>query len=161
MAIHKIISGGQTGVDRAALDVAIHLDIPHGGWCPRGRRAEDGRIPPEYQLQPTDGYHYAERTERNVIDSDGTLVLHRGPIRGGTGLTVRMINRHRKPYYLVDLGRAVDDPQTIVDVQLWIEERQIQVLNVAGPRASSDPEIGTLAERFLYRLLAHQQQTSS
>ncbi|MEE3218652.1 MAG: putative molybdenum carrier protein, partial [Planctomycetota bacterium] len=80
--IQKLISGGQTGVDRGALDVAIQLNIPHGGWCPRDRRAADGQIPRQYQLTETELVDYKERTERNVIDSDATLILVRGPLSG-------------------------------------------------------------------------------
>mgnify|MGYP003793290687 CR=1 FL=1 len=85
--IKKIVSGGQTGVDRAALDVAMQLGIPVGGWCPRGRRAEDGRIPDSYPLREASSVNYAKRTELNVRDSDGTLILSGGPLTGGTALT--------------------------------------------------------------------------
>ncbi len=88
LPIAKIISGGQTGVDRAALDVAIELELPCGGWCPRGRLAEDGTVPDRYPLQETRSAEYAERTERNVIDSDGTLIIATRPLTGGTALTV-------------------------------------------------------------------------
>lgn len=88
--VNKIVSGGQTGVDRAGLDVAIQLGIDHGGWCPKGRRAEDGRIPGCYQLAEADSDEYAFRTERNVVDSDGTLILFFATLRGGTELTYRL-----------------------------------------------------------------------
>jgi hypothetical protein len=84
----KIISGGQTGVDRAALDAALALNIPCGGWCPKGRKAEDGPIPERYPLQETSSADYRVRTEKNVTDSDGTLILTRGPVTGGTAYTV-------------------------------------------------------------------------
>ena len=90
MPIKKVISGGQSGVDRAALDVAIELGIPHGGWCPAGRRSEDGTIAPIYQLQETNSRNYAKRTEKNVLDSCGTLILYRHAISGGTALTQRL-----------------------------------------------------------------------
>ena len=92
----KIISGGQTGVDRAALDVAVELEIPHGGWCPKGRLAEDGRIPDSYKLRETTSREYAVRTEQNVLDSDGTLILYRESISGGTELTLRLAEKHRR-----------------------------------------------------------------
>src|SRR4051794_16307480 len=101
--LKKIISGGQTGVDRAALDVALELDLPCGGWCPRGRRSEDGAIPDRYPLSETPSEEYPERTEWNVRDSDGTLILTRGTPDRGTALTQRLANRHRKPLFVVDL----------------------------------------------------------
>jgi hypothetical protein len=100
LPITKIISGGQTGVDRAALDVAIELELPCGGWCPRGRLAEDGTVPDRYPLQETRSAEYAERTERNVIDSDGTLIIATRPLTGGTALTVELAHRRDKPLLL-------------------------------------------------------------
>ena len=93
----KIISGGQTGVDRGALDAAIALGVPHGGWCPHGRLAEDGIIPARYQLRQTDSPEYHVRTEKNVQDSDATLILYRGEMKGGTKLTWQLAERHAKP----------------------------------------------------------------
>src|SRR5688572_12994856 len=89
-SVQRIVSGGQTGVDRGALDAAIALGIEHGGWCPRGRLAEDGQIPRRYQLTETKTSKYRERTERNVLDSDGTLILFRALLSGGTELTRRL-----------------------------------------------------------------------
>ncbi len=147
----KIVSGGQTGVDRAALDVAIYYDIEHGGWCPKGRRSEDGIIPPEYKLRETDSRDYALRTEQNVIHSDGTLIIYIDTISKGTDLTRRLAKRHRRPLLLIDL---VDDSiESIVEksaiVKAWLVEKNIGVLNVAGPRASSQPGIEELAHSFL------------
>lgn len=153
MPIEKVISGGQTGVDRAALDAAIELNIPHGGWCPAGRRAEDGRIPDKYQLRETESWKYTERTERNVIDSDGTLVLFRDKPTGGTAFTVRMINQHAKPFYLVDLSQQLLDAQTIRDdIVDWALEHRVKILNVAGPRHRTDPELCDRAREFLKSL---------
>lgn len=149
VVIKKIISGGQTGVDRAALDVARDLRIECGGWCPKGRRAEDGRIPDEYPLRETDSSVYAERTEKNVIDSDGTLILTVGPLAGGTAYTVGCAQRHGKPYHVVDLLRTADPSSA----RRWLESRPIAVLNVAGPRHSESPQGYTLAYQFLTRLL--------
>lgn len=149
IAIRKIVSGGQTGVDRAALDVAIFLGIEHGGWCPAGRIAEDGPIPEVYRLTETALADYAERTERNVIDSDGTLILFWKAIRGGSLLTERMAHKHRRPCMAVDLSLS----PSVTDVQYWLETAGIAVLNVAGPRESSAPELTPLAEHFLLRLL--------
>ncbi len=153
MPIEKIISGGQTGVDRAALDVAIELNIPHGGWCPAGRRAEDGRIPDQYRLQETESWKYTQRTERNVVDSDGTLVLFRDKPTGGTAYTVRMINEHGKPFYLVDLSQQLLDRNAVIDDVIdWVTENGIRVLNVAGPRHQTDPSITEQSREFLRTL---------
>ena len=147
--IRKIVSGGQTGVDRAALDVAIFLGIEHGGWCPAGRFAEDGLIPEIYRLTETQSSDYAERTERNVIDSDGTLILHWKTISGGSLLTERLARKHQRPCLTIDLSQAVE----VADVQRWLTHAAIAVLNVAGPRESSAPKLTPLAEHFLLRLL--------
>jgi predicted Rossmann-fold nucleotide-binding protein len=102
--ISKLISGGQTGADRAALDVAIDLGIPHGGWLPKGRKTEAGRLPAKYQLNelPTDSY--PKRTEQNVIDSDGTLIVSHGPLTGGSDYTRQMAEKHGKP--LMHIGAS-------------------------------------------------------
>ncbi len=102
--IKKIISGGQTGADRAALDVAIKLNIPHGGWVPRGRLAEDGPIPDKYQLQEMPTESYPSRTEQNVIDSDGTLIIARGKLSGGSDYTREMALKHKKQLLGIDLN---------------------------------------------------------
>jgi hypothetical protein len=145
----RIVSGGQTGVDRAALDVAIGLKLPHGGWCPRGRLAEDGRIPRRYELQETDSADYPVRTERNVQESDATLVLCRGRPVGGTYLTVRMARKHRRPCLVVDL----DAPLPPEKVRAWIAAGEVRCLNVAGPRASQSPGIGRQAAAYLREVL--------
>ena len=148
----QIVSGGQTGVDRAALDVAIHLQIPHGGWCPRGRLAEDGPIAANYQLRETAESEYAVRTERNVIDSQATLVLHYHDLSGGTKLTVQLADRYRRPRMLIDLSDPAD-PDLVID---WLIGNQVAVLNVAGPRESSVRGIGRLAEEFLFQVFGQQ-----
>ncbi|MCX5912053.1 MAG: putative molybdenum carrier protein, partial [Deltaproteobacteria bacterium] len=98
----KIISGGQTGVNRAALDVAIEFGIPCGGWCPKGRKAEDGPIDPKYSLKETKSQEYQFRTEANVIEADGTLILTIGKPTGGTAYTAQMAFKYRKPHLVVD-----------------------------------------------------------
>ena len=148
--VGKVVSGGQTGVDRAGLDVAIALGIEHGGWCPKGRRAEDGPIPACYRLSETESDDYAVRTERNVVDSDGTLILYSGVLRGGTQLTYRLAQKHRRPHVLVDLC----DPKPVEAVWQWIREQGISVLNVAGPRASQSEDIYALAREYLEQVLA-------
>ncbi|MEJ5357425.1 MAG: putative molybdenum carrier protein [Desulfobacterales bacterium] len=150
--IRKIVSGGQTGVDRAALEVAIHLGIPHGGWVPRGRRAEDGPLPARYRLRETASEDYAERTFRNVRDADGTLILSRGPLTGGSELTRQIARGMGRPVLHVDLAQtsAFQAAQRILE---WLARHAIRVLNVAGPRASKDPEIYDRAFRLLEAVL--------
>ena len=148
--IRKIVSGGQTGVDRAALDVALAMDMPCGGWCPRGRGAEDGAIPARYPLQETGSQDYAERTSRNVNDSDGTLILAIGALHGGTLLTAQLAEKSGKPCLVVDLARPPESGK----VDSWISENQISVLNVAGPRESQHPGIHALAGGFLIEILS-------
>lgn len=140
--IAKIVSGGQTGVDRAALDAAIRLGIPHGGWVPKGRLAEDGPLPTTYSLRETRTADYAERTERNVCDADGTLLVTRGRPSGGSDYTREMALKHGRPFLHVDLNR-VPAFQAAVTINRWLDENQIRTLNVAGPRASKDPGIYT------------------
>jgi Circularly permutated YpsA SLOG family len=144
-ALAKIVSGGQTGVDRAALDAAIELKIPHGGWCPLGRVSELGTIPKKYKLVETITADYPERTEKNVVDSDGTLILFRGKLSGGTELTRKFAVKHRKPCCLVDL----DQPMLVNRPLIWMKEHRIQVLNVAGPRESSSPGVYAKALHWL------------
>jgi len=146
----RVLSGGQTGVDRAALDVALELGIPCGGACPAGRRAEDGRIPERYPLTEQPGAGYPERTERNVVDADATLILARGPMTGGTRLTAELARRHGKPFLVVDLATE-PDPQ---DALAWLRERAVHTLNVAGPRESGAPGIHAEAVAYLRALLA-------
>jgi hypothetical protein len=145
----KVVSGGQTGVDRAALDTARALGLPCGGWCPRGRLAEDGPIDPAYPLTETPSADYAQRTEWNVRDSDGTLVLVRGRATCGTALTIALARRQGRPLLVLDLERGPSPDEA----RQWIEAGAIAVLNVAGPRESQRPGIGREARAFLERLL--------
>lgn len=149
MTIEKIISGGQTGVDRAALDVALELGIPCGGWCPQGRRAEDGVIASKYPLQETEARNYQTRTKLNVHDSDGTLILNRGDLSGGTAYTTHLAETMGKPYLVVGLDQS-PDPQNVV---VWLQERKIFTLNVAGPREDKCPGIHGEAVRFLMEVI--------
>lgn len=142
--IMRIVSGGQTGVDRGALDAAIALGLAHGGWCPRGRRAEDGVIPPQYRLQECDSPAYHIRTERNVQDSDGTLILFRGHLSRGTSLTQEFAQKHRKPCLLINLGRE----PSVAAARDWLTKHRIAVLNVAGPRESWAPISGAKPTLF-------------
>jgi len=149
--IQKVISGGQTGVDRAALDVALATDLPVGGWCPKGRLAEDGPIPAHYPLQEIDSPAYARRTEQNVIEGDGTLILatHKN-LKGGTALTLHLAQKQAKPHLVVNL---LDQPDVRV-IQQWLLKEHIHVLNVAGPRESASPGIYQHARALLEELFA-------
>lgn len=146
----KIVSGGQTGVDRAALDVALRLGLPCGGWCPQGRRAEDGPIDPRYPLRETPTAEYTERTEWNVRDSDGTLVLTRGTPSGGTAFTIEVARAYQRPCLVVDLRK----PAPVRLVRAWLSKHRIRVLNVAGPRAEGHRGIYRQACAYLEKLLA-------
>lgn len=145
----RIVSGGQTGVDRGALEAAIALGIAHGGWCPRGRLAEDGSVPSRYELVENDSSNYKVRTSQNVEDSDATLILHQRPISGGTLLTKRVAARLRKPYASFEI-----DDQNIDSIRNWLAEVRPQVLNVAGPRESLEPGIETRSAELLIRVLS-------
>jgi hypothetical protein len=151
--IERIVSGGQTGVDRAALDAGLAFGVPVGGWCPRGRLAEDGPIDPRYPLRETPSASYRQRTEWNVRDSDGTLVLTRGRPSGGTALTIARARQHRRPVLVLDLSARPGVPSLLH----WLETSGIAVLNVAGPRESQQPGIQAESRAFLedaLRLLA-------
>lgn len=143
--IDRIISGGQTGVDRAALDAALAAGLDCGGWCPKGRRAEDGAIPERYPLKETRSADYRGRTRRNVADSDGTLILVLGAISGGTALTRDLTLAVRKPLCVIDL----DSPPSSREICNWICDNDIHTLNVAGPRESQRPGIGDRAVEYL------------
>ncbi len=148
----KIIAGGQTGVDRAALDFSVEHEIDYGGWCPRGRRAEDGTIPPHYRLRETATDEYSERTERNVLDSDATLVITRElPLLGGTLATVEFCRKHGKPVLVVSEHEG--DTKAALEVIEFLKENRVAILNVAGPRESEAPGLGEFVRRVLYASL--------
>jgi len=144
----KIVSGGQTGVDRAALDFALAEGIDYGGWCPRGRRAEDGKIATTYNLQETPERSYRQRTQWNVRDADGTLILINRELKGGTLYTLKTARKMDKPVLVVSFAEGAD--QSAVDE--WLERNNVRILNVAGPRASSEPAIYALSLAFLRKL---------
>lgn len=152
-AIEKIISGGQTGVDRAALDMAFELGIKSGGWCTKGRLAEDGRIPDRYPLTEARTPRYPERTRLNVRDSDGTLILKVGKLKGGTALTAKIAGEMGKPFLIVDLELNPDP----AEVRRWIQENSIHSLNIAGPRESGSPGIHDLALGFLRKVFGYEE----
>ena len=152
-ALEKIVSGGQTGVDQAALEAAIAMGVAHGGWCPAGRRSERGRIPEGFLLRETHERNYTVRTEKNVIDSDATMILFRSELSGGTLLTERLTLKHDRPVLCVDLD--IDDAfeESIDRIKLWLQRFQVKTLNVAGPRESTSRGIQVQAEGFLKRML--------
>lgn len=152
--IRRIRSGGQTGVDRAALDAAVAAGIPHGGWCPSGRRAEDGRIPDRYDLRETASPEYAERTRLNVRDSDGTLILSSPDPTGGTLLTLQVALGLRKPVFLIDPNGGFSRRRPAAWLCSWLDANGIRELNVAGPRGSSSPEVYRDARRFMDDVLS-------
>lgn len=149
--IKKIVSGGQTGVDRAALDAAIACAVAVGGWCPRGRRAEDGAIPESYPLVETSSRNYAVRTKRNINDSDATLIVTSRALTGGTALTHMLAKRLEKPVLVVDLRYSIP-MESILD---WVSSNSIETLNVAGPRESQQPGIHKRVVDFLTELLSN------
>jgi hypothetical protein len=144
----KIISGGQTGVDRAALDFALRHGYEHGGWCPLGRRAEDDVIPPAYQLRETDSPAYGERTEKNVLEADATLIVAREQeLSGGTAFTRACVERHGRPVLVIYESDGVATGAAALTK--FLKRNKVRVLNVAGPRESQAPGIG----RFVIQLL--------
>lgn len=150
--IRKIVSGGQTGADRAALDVALRLGCECGGWCPAGRLAEDGPIDLRYPLKETPSEGYAQRTEWNVRDSDGTLILSLGyELTGGSELTRKIARKWSRPCLWVS-KTITKNP--VDEVASFVDDHRIEVLNVAGPRDSTEEGIGLYAEEFLEALFA-------
>ena len=144
----KIVSGGQTGVDRAALDFAIRHGCEHGGWCPRGRLAEDGVVPPIYRLCETDSADYDERTEKNVLDSDATLIVARErELSGGTAFTKTCAEQHGRPVLVVCERDGIS--KGTAALSKFLKRHKVCTLNVAGPRESQAPGVG----KFVMELL--------
>ncbi|MBF0612401.1 MAG: molybdenum cofactor carrier [Magnetococcales bacterium] len=151
--IQKIISGGQTGVDRAALDFAIQHGIDHGGWCPKGRLAEDGILHPRYKLTETPLSRYNQRTHWNILDSHGTLIIRGAILSGGTALTWRLAKTIGRPCFTVTLQTEVDYKA----VHQWVTDHSIQVVNMAGPRESDNPGIYRESFLLLTNLFAYKE----
>lgn len=145
--ISILISGGQTGADRAALDLAIRYEFPHGGWCPKGRLAEDGQIGSQYRLVETPTRNYLQRTEWNVRDTDGTLILTlAAALTGGSKRTAQFAQKHGKPWLHVSKAGLY---APAVEIQGFVHKHGIKRLNVAGSRASKEPGIYTWASQVL------------
>ncbi len=147
--VKKIVSGGQAGVDRGALDAALELGFDCGGWCPLGRRAEDGPIDPRYPLTESDSPRYDVRTEQNIIDSDGTLIITGGRLEGGTRLTLELALQKNRPCRVIDLRQPLELEQ-VID---WLVALEISTLNIAGPRESKQPGIADKTREIVENLL--------
>jgi hypothetical protein len=153
----KIISGGQTGADRAALDWAIKRGFQIGGWCPQGRLAEDGPIADTYPLKETPTSEYAERTRWNVRDADGTVIFSIAKeLSGGSLATKHFARQLHKPW--LHLSRATRDPAN--RLRAFVEKHQIHVLNVAGPRASVEPKVGEFVQETLEQAFGEMKRRS-
>jgi len=149
--VERVVSGGQTGADRAALDFAIERGLKHGGWCPKGRRAEDGRIPSRYKLKETPTINYAQRTEWNVRDSDGTVICTlMAALTGGSKKTADLARKHGKPCLHLSAGGTADPAK---ELRAFIRPNRIKVLNVAGSRASEEPGVGNFVIDVLSQVL--------
>jgi hypothetical protein len=148
--VKKIISGGQTGADRAALDFAIARGIPHGGWCPFGRLAEDGLIAAAYHLTETPSSDLVERTEWNVRDSDGTVIFSVGlALTGGSKRTREFALEYQKP--CLHLSREGDSDSAPGKLSAFLLTHRIETLNVAGTRQSEEPDVAQFARETLQK----------
>jgi hypothetical protein len=150
--VFSIVSGGQTGVDRGALDAALQAGVPCGGWCPADCMAEDGVIAACYGLLPLPQGGYAERTRRNVVDSDATLILYFGEIEGGTALTADCCEKQGRPLLLIN-AQATKPEQAAEGARDFVVGNAVQRLNVAGPRASKEPAAHAYAIAAVSRML--------
>jgi len=158
--IELIMAGGQSGADRAALDVAIALGIPHGGWCPKNRIAEDGRIPEIYNLKETPSEEYPMRTELNIRDSDATVIFLNGGVGVGSLLTMDLARRYKKPRLVLQLQ---DHPDVVYeDLLAWIADHpEVKILNVAGARESRAPGTYTRVVHILRGALGRERAATS
>lgn len=155
--IEKVVSGGQTGVDRAALDAAMEQGIACGGWCPAGRLADDGVIPDRYPVRETADMDHTVRTEHNVRDSDGTLMFYRGTLQGGTAYAVLMARHLRRPVMAINMDQPFD-ADAIID---WLAGNRIGVLHIGGQRESSSPGIYEAARACIRELLEMDARTGA
>jgi Circularly permutated YpsA SLOG family len=148
--IKKIISGGQTGADRGGLDAAIELGIPHGGWCPKGRKAEDGVIPAKYRLKEHVSPEYPPRTALNIYDADATLIFKRGEMGRGSRLTFSLAQSQKRSCLIVDIVESLADQE---DLWVWLGSERPKILNVAGTRESHAPGMQESVRRILVEAL--------
>ena len=152
MKLEKIISGGQTGADQGALDGARARKFPYGGAIPAGRKTEAGPLPASYDMEELQTEYYPVRTRKNVEDGDGTLIVSHGHLTGGSYLTLKITQELRKPWIHIDFNLE-SEVSAQVKIGAWLESETIRVLNVAGPRASSDPLIYAKTKTVIYNLL--------
>ncbi len=150
--VKKIISGGQTGVDQAALDAAIASGVEYGGWLPAGRKTENGPLPQRYIMQEMDSASYPQRTRKNVACADATLIISHGPLIGGSALTASIAREMDLPFFHLNLDELTAT-QGIQKISQWLHKYQPQILNVAGPRASSDSRIYQVSYDIVVELL--------
>jgi len=153
MSLQKIISGGQTGADQGALDAAIFCAFPHGGSVPAGRKTEAGTLSEKYGMVELASAHYPVRTEKNVADADGTLVVSNGSLSGGSLLTSKIAQAQGKAWIHIDFKKE-NSSSALTRALAWVASNHIRILNVAGPRASSDPMIYGLTRRLIIDLLS-------
>ncbi|MEE8093960.1 MAG: putative molybdenum carrier protein [Gammaproteobacteria bacterium] len=151
-ATFSIVSGGQTGVDQGALDAASDRGVSCGGWCPEGRRSEAGMIPARYPVRELAGSGYSERTRQNVVDSDGTAIIFNALLEGGTRLTAEYCEQERRPHVLIDAA-TLSRAESVEVLGSFIRDNDIDVLNVAGPRASKWPDAHAVTHALLTELL--------
>ncbi|MDA8746249.1 putative molybdenum carrier protein [Rubripirellula amarantea] len=144
----RIVSGGQTGVDRGGLDAALALGIPHGGWCPKGRVAIDGTIPEIYDLTETESTDYRERTRQNVRDSDATLLIYQGTVGKGTALTLNACRQQKRPCLLIQISE-----ESVDKARQWLNEHKPEVLNIAGSRGDAQLVLQTRVKEFVMSVL--------
>ena len=149
MKLKKIISGGQTGADQGALAACVQLGFPYGGWVPKGRRTEKGKVPAKYRMRQHWSRHYPPRTEKNVVDSDSTVIFTFGKPDGGSLLTIVFAKQHRKPWLAVDLNQPHE--MVVTKVMRWLKRRcpDNGILNVAGSRRSKAPGIHMAVKRVI------------
>lgn len=158
--VKKIISGGETGAERAALDVAVELDIPYSGWIPQGRKTEDPLLPPRYQLREIPDEGYGKGQEQNVIDSEGTLILSHGDLTGYSAFTRQVAEKRGRPWIHIDFSnRSAFSSAQLVNA--WIIKYGIEIVHITGSDSSEDPDIYDAAQRFLKAVIALNMVTTS
>lgn len=150
----KIVSGGQTGVDRGALDAALESDVDCGGWVPEGRKAEDGTVPAIYPVKELTGGEYKDRTKKNVLDSDGTVIIYFGSLSGGTEQTLSFCLSEHKPYLLLD-AEEISLERAAVRIVTFLEDLEGECLNIAGPRGGSEPRAYGYAKAVVMKAIEY------